>query len=510
MSSDGNLPPGFRVTTTPPNAGKWKDSHDEQKTAAIQAARKARKNDKENTTSNDGLVPIQETDQLSIDDTEQIQIDEIKDKPKRGSRSRRGSLATARDTPGTSPSRLRRRLSKPGSENDGKPKEPPKTSDGFEHRLYLIDRNGTGDVHYFVIDDSEEKLTTLNPVTEKWKWLENYRDFEVVVMDNKLYVIGGAETKLGKVTDRMIRYDPVENAWALRCPMLAARCKCAAASARGNILVTGGEKNDGKVTGTCEIYEPEENKWKKAGHLPKPRANHRCVAGTKEAYLSGGSYDGEGHNNLWIFEEHRWKELDSHYPQRMGFNLDKHMMVNVDGTLYFIGGVNYSQPVPTKGEYSLPDPQASPRDLSSCMSAETSDRVEYFRTKVRYSNIKKNKDARKGLWKKDKPTSGIGDGQNDRVTPWGKGLPKMKYGRQNGGQMRMGNRIYVFGGSSQTLSEIKQVEYMNLDNNKWYNAFTLKNGDFSNIVCVKLKFPLEPHDMKPKVSPKEFVMALNS
>ncbi|XP_013414187.1 kelch-like protein 9 [Lingula anatina] len=338
--------------------------------------------------------------------------------------------------------------------------------DGWESRLLVFDRSGSGLVHSFVLDQSCASFKDNSAITESWVQTKSFVDFAVVSHENKLYITGGYNTDVRRHTKRVLRYDPVLDEWSENFPpMLKSRCMHQALVFDDRIHVIGGrEKTDGRTTSCCDVYQPGAETWEKGSGLIGPRANHACATMGQEMYCSGGWNNDVPHENMWVYERDKWRQMDHDCPPKLTQNLERHCMVGVDGILYFIGGITYS-----RGQ----DDKLSKKTLSA---------VEAFKFRLPYSEL-----------------SAV-----DMITPWVRNLPPMTYPRHSAASLVLGKKIFMIGGSdTDTNEEVKTVEAFDLENNTWEQVFTLKPDGFSNVTCAILKFPPEPEPPDPYADVKK-------
>ena len=110
------------------------------------------------------------------------------------------------------------------------------------------------------------------------------------MIDGFLYVIGG---RGGPDTNKLDRYDPIEDEWQVLTPMPTARSGLAVAVFDGKLVVMGGEVDFAnpptRVFPQVEMYDPATDSWTSLDPMPIPR--HGIGAATVDGliYVPGGA-----------------------------------------------------------------------------------------------------------------------------------------------------------------------------------------------------------------------------
>ncbi|KAK7502665.1 hypothetical protein BaRGS_00006240 [Batillaria attramentaria] len=331
----------------------------------------------------------------------------------------------------------------------------------MEQRMYVINRAGSGEASYLILSPDRQQIVSYRLRTEIWKPIVDVTNFGMTVLQNHLYIIGGFDRRRAKHLSKVVRFDPSEGTWSTCASMNIARAKFGVCTMGGQIYVCGGEKSDGRVTGSCEVYDPESDCWTKSGMLPQPRANHVCAAHRHEIYCAGGYYGNTSHKNLWIYEDHRWGEVDEHYPHLLPNSLDRCAVAVQDNTFYFLGGVVSK----ARGNGERP-------------MFFTDRRAFAYTTSISAMTTRKGSDL--------PPTS-------DLISPWNFKLSPMIHARHSAGAVAMGYKIYVVGGTSlETGEQVRIAEYLDTRTGIWEEDFNFRKGDVSNVVCTLLSVPKIP------------------
>ena len=125
---------------------------------------------------------------------------------------------------------------------------------------------------------------------------------QTAVIDGKLFALGGRILGNGVQSEdldeassnfnRNEMYDPQNDSWTVRQPMLTKRSGFAAtASSDGNLYVFGGE-GIGKVLDSVEKYNPKQDKWTYEKPMPTGRFGLKSVSFGDRIFVLGGQLIG--------------------------------------------------------------------------------------------------------------------------------------------------------------------------------------------------------------------------
>lgn len=392
-----------------------------------------------------------------------------------------------------------------GPAENGTNREFPVT----EQRLYVINRAGTGEASYLLLTQDARRILSYRVHTERWRVTEGVMNFGAVVVGTHIYIMGGFHKGMALCINRVFKYDACEGDWTECSSMVQARAKFGACVVDGKIFVCGGERSDGKITASCEVYDPTTDSWSKCGMLLAPRANCACVGYGRELLCAGGFYGGTAHNNLWIYEHHKWHEMDEDYPHRLPYNLDKCAIATVGNTFFFIGGVT---PIESKSKSENDRHKSGPHGNIFNSNSSSSNNNNNNNTDNSKNNSLKVPAASKGPERSHKKvrfqtqrkvfsySTQISAGekirhgqQPDLISPWNFKLPPLIHPRHSAGAVTIGHRIHVVGGTSVETGQMVQVsETFDLLKGMWEEDFTLRKCDVSNVCCVLLEVPKIP------------------
>lgn len=75
----------------------------------------------------------------------------------------------------------------------------------YQQRLYIINRAGTGEAQYVLLNQKRTDIESYGVRFETWKVIKGISNFGVAVVNNVLYVIGGYEIKNCKHLHRVVK-----------------------------------------------------------------------------------------------------------------------------------------------------------------------------------------------------------------------------------------------------------------------------------------------------------------
>ncbi|KAK7482772.1 hypothetical protein BaRGS_00025938, partial [Batillaria attramentaria] len=165
---------------------------------------------------------------------------------------------------------------------------------------------------------------------------EGYCYHSAVVLDERLYVIGGDERTQGSEnvpTNLVIMFDPERNRWVRKANLLEPRAKLDAVvfgivctSSDGHIYAVGGFNNF-RLT-TVECYDPRSDRWTHVAPMEKFRSHHKVLVMDNKIWAIGGKSYAAGnggarkvitHCEVYDPASNRWTEGPQMKAARCGF-----------------------------------------------------------------------------------------------------------------------------------------------------------------------------------------------
>ncbi len=199
-----------------------------------------------------------------------------------------------------------------------------------------------------------QKLEVYDTSNDTWKFKTSMptrrSSLGATVINEKIYVVGGSLAR-DEWTNKLEEYEPTTDTWRNLKPMTISRAQVAVGSVNQKVYVIGGENADG-VLNKVEEYNPKTNKWVTKADMPTARANAEVIAHKSNLIVMGGRskenkllnsvdiYNAD--TNTWISGKPLTKEME-------GFGAS----TNDDGTSIYIYGGMTSQGVSDRLEMSM-------------------------------------------------------------------------------------------------------------------------------------------------------------
>lgn len=79
------------------------------------------------------------------------------------------------------------------------------SSEYVQHRLYTINRSGSGEAFYILLTPDHNNVKTYQVKTEQWRATKDISNFGVAVVNNFLYIIGGFNVATARHIKRVVR-----------------------------------------------------------------------------------------------------------------------------------------------------------------------------------------------------------------------------------------------------------------------------------------------------------------
>lgn len=142
---------------------------------------------------------------------------------------------------------------------------------------------------------SPEALTTVekyNVLTNTWTIVQSiplsraHMTYQSV--NNKLYLIGGADAAGNNIDNNVFEYDPLNNTFTQKQSIPTARIYCSSGIINNNIFVFGGA--DPYYSNVNEAYDVLQNSWESRVQMPVSLAKMSSVSINSKIYILGGYF----------------------------------------------------------------------------------------------------------------------------------------------------------------------------------------------------------------------------
>jgi N-acetylneuraminic acid mutarotase len=115
--------------------------------------------------------------------------------------------------------------------------------------------------------------------------------FSSIVVDGKIYVMGGGTTGIGEPLTKVEMYDPATDSWTTKADMLTGRKWFSTSVVAGKIYAIGGSSGPewfSPSVAAVEMYDPETDTWTAKADLPVARDSLAAVVLDGKIYAIGG------------------------------------------------------------------------------------------------------------------------------------------------------------------------------------------------------------------------------
>ena len=145
-------------------------------------------------------------------------------------------------------------------------------------------------------EGNTNQVQVYDPATKQWDVgipMNTARSqFVAVVLDGLIYVIGG--NYQGDDAFDVEIFDPAQGTWSKGTPLPERRRYMAAAVRQGKIYVVGGLNLNRDYMNTMFVYDPETETWTTAASMPTARGACRAAVVNNTIYVIGGESDMPG------------------------------------------------------------------------------------------------------------------------------------------------------------------------------------------------------------------------
>ncbi len=193
----------------------------------------------------------------------------------------------------------------------------------------------------YVMGGSLNYTYEYDPMTNVWATktsMPSQRRFtKAVVLDNKIYVLGGQSAD---VQDQILKtveiYDPGNDTWTPSTSMLTRRTYFAAEIVDGKIYVMGGDAGYQRLN-TIDVFDPHTSTWSKLANMPDYKILHGSGVVNGQIYVIGGFTSKPAQSPTWVYDpaNDTWSDTGADLPMMIaGFASSV-----VNDCLYTIGGM---------------------------------------------------------------------------------------------------------------------------------------------------------------------------
>lgn len=305
-----------------------------------------------------------------------------------------------------------------------------------DNRIYVM--GGSNSVKGYlssleVYDAETNNWTTLAPMSDE------RAGHKAVSLNGKIYVIGGHNNN-GDLNSLEV-YDTKLNTWIIKASMNTARCYPQVAIVDGKIYVIGGYEN-GSYLNSVEVYDPSTNSWDTKAPMTDARVNHQAAVINGKIYVVGGENSSGALDSLEVFDPvtNTWEVEKSMSTARL-----YHQIAVLDDKLFVTGGENSSGYLNSLEVY---DPTNNTWTMRASMTSKRADH--------QLSVINGELFAIGGTNGDDGYLSSL-EVYNPTEDSWTT-MASMNVAREMHQAAIINNKIYVIGGSDSTWGYLNSVE----------------------------------------------------
>nr|XP_020759146.1 kelch-like protein 32 isoform X3 [Odocoileus virginianus texanus] len=175
----------------------------------------------------------------------------------------------------------------------------------------------------YIIGGKKREVCKVKELRNSWAEIapmKNCREhFVLGAMDEYLYAVGG-RNELRQVLPTVERYCPKKNKWTFVQSFDRSLSCHAGYVADGLLWISGGVTNTAQYQNRLMVYEPNQNKWISRSPMLQRRVYHSMAAVQRKLYVLGGN--DLGYNNDRVLVRHiDAYNIDTDQWTRCGFNL---------------------------------------------------------------------------------------------------------------------------------------------------------------------------------------------
>jgi N-acetylneuraminic acid mutarotase len=279
-------------------------------------------------------------------------------------------------------------------------------------------------------------------------------------IDNKIYVLGGADYLKDGIMNVVEIYDPQSNTWSESAPIPTSIDHTAAVTYGGKLFLVGGFLEDKNPTDRLLIYDPDTNKWSEGNPLPSSRGALAAEVIDGNIYAIGGvnsTHDPVTTNEVYNIEKNTWTTKEP-LPK------PKHHIASavVDGKIFILGGRLLGN-----GEQSEINEALTNMDDNSMYDPKTNTWTDLEPMQLRRSGFTAS-EANGQIFVFGGQTPQGATDKVERYDPkadqWFT-VEDMKYERSGATSKSYNDQIYVIGGQQQGLKALNVNEILSIDNN---------------------------------------------
>jgi N-acetylneuraminic acid mutarotase len=279
------------------------------------------------------------------------------------------------------------------------------------------------------------------------------------IIDDKIYVLGGADYLKDGIMNVVEIYDPSSNSWTQSTPLPISLDHTAAVSYKGKLFLVGGYLEDKNPTDKLWIYDSSSNTWTEGAPLSSPRGALAAEVINGTIYAIGGTnstHDPVTTNEAYIIENNSWSF-------REPLSKPRHHISSavLDGKIYILGGRLLGNGIQSEINEGLTN-----MDDNSMYDPKSDTWTELEPMQMRRSGFTAS-EANGQIFVFGGQTPQGATDKVERYDPisnqWFR-VEDMKYERSGATSKNFNDQIYVIGGQQEGLKALNVNEVLKIDN----------------------------------------------
>lgn len=199
------------------------------------------------------------------------------------------------------------------------------------------------------------KVYAYNPDTDTWSEKSSMhiarQQHSAIVLNNKIYCVGGLINGQSTALNSLEIYDPISDQWSIGSPMQESKCILGVGTFNNLLLCFGGALQSAGYTNKTEVYNPSTNTWSEGPPLSSPKGYIGYTTHNNMTYCVGGQSNENGLTIIRNIEAFSSLPSESH-PITEQYHTQSGTPLQPDTTTNVPVGETYTKAAPTIEGYT--------------------------------------------------------------------------------------------------------------------------------------------------------------